>query len=100
EAVQELDRAIAAKPNDAGLYLARAQVRPQSDAAKRIADVDKAIALSPGNLQAYLFRADIYLAGRQIDRAVQALDAASKIAPDNLDIVRRRKYLLEDNHLY
>jgi tetratricopeptide (TPR) repeat protein len=100
EAVQEVDRAIAAMPNEASFYMDRAQVRPANDTAKRLADIDKAIARAPRPLQAYLLRADIYLAAKQVGQAIKALDDASKIAPADLNIVRRRKYLLEDNHLY
>jgi tetratricopeptide (TPR) repeat protein len=100
EAVVEMDRAIAAMPKEAAFYIARAQVRPDSEADKKFADIDKAIALSPRNPDFYLVRANIAIAAKQVDRAVKALDDASRIAPGNLDIVRQRKYFLEDNHLY
>jgi tetratricopeptide (TPR) repeat protein len=100
EAVQEVDHAIAAMPKEASFYMARAEVRPDKDTEKKLADIGKTIALSPRSLDAYLMRANILLEAKQVDRAVKALDDASKIVPNNLDIVRRRKYLLEDNHLY
>lgn len=98
EAVHELDLAIAAKP-EAGFYLARAEVRA-NDPDKSLADIDKALALDPHSLDAYLVRSTTYLAMKKVDLAIKALDDAAKIASNNLNVVRQRRRVLEDNHRY
>jgi tetratricopeptide (TPR) repeat protein len=98
EAVKELDLAIAAKPQ-VDFYLWRAQARGD-DTAKMLADIDKTLALDPHYLKAYLLRSSIYLAMKKVDQGIKALDDAAKVMPDNLNIVRSRRAILEDNHRY
>jgi tetratricopeptide (TPR) repeat protein len=99
EAVHELDMAMAVKPS-AELYVARAAVRADKEVDNKLADIDKALALDPHYFPAYLARADIYLGEGKADLGIKALDAAAKVAPNDLDIVRLRKLALEDNHQY
>lgn len=60
KAMPLFDRALAIKPT-ADVYLNRAQVRPDSDKAGRLADVDAALKLEPDNSDALLQKA-FYLA--------------------------------------
>jgi tetratricopeptide (TPR) repeat protein len=83
EAIRELDRAIALKPDDAQAYLDRGNL--QVDArryAEAIRDYGQAIALKPDYTAAWCNRGNCYSSAGRPDEALRDLDRAIALKPD------------------
>jgi tetratricopeptide (TPR) repeat protein len=81
DAMKAFDRALAIKP-EAYIYLNRAQSRPFTDYAGRLADLDAALRLEPKNPDAMAEKAEQLAATGDLKGALQLYDQAIKVAPD------------------
>lgn len=89
EALAEFDRALAIKP-DAYVYLNRAEIRPASDVAGRIADLDMAIKLDPQMPEASVAKADLLMKQGKFAEAIGLYDKAVASSPKDATILTRR----------
>ena len=96
DAMAAFDRAIATKP-EAFIYLNRAQSRPFSDYAGRLADLDAALKLEPDNAAVLSEKAEQLAATGSLREALSLYDRVRKIEPDNGYLAVRRAILLYKN---
>jgi tetratricopeptide (TPR) repeat protein len=92
DAMKAFDAALAIKP-EAFIYLNRAQARPFTDKAGRLADLDAALKLDPKNPDAIAEKAEQLAADGHYKGARQLYDDAIKAAPDE-DYYRLRRAVL------
>jgi tetratricopeptide (TPR) repeat protein len=85
-AIDGLTAKIAAQPEDATLYAARAAAYYEMEGYdEAIADMAKAMMIDSSNLQYHFLLADIYLNYYKSQQAVQTLERAVQIAPNNVE---------------
>ena len=82
EAMKAFDQALAIKPA-AYIYINRAQVRPRSDRAGRLADLEQSLKLDPDNPDALAETAELVAASGDFKQAAALYERAAKDAPDN-----------------
>jgi tetratricopeptide (TPR) repeat protein len=89
DAMRQLDRAIAIKP-EAYIYVNRSHVRTPEDMAGRNADIEAALKLDPKSSDALIAKADLQQEGGNYVAAIRTLSAALTLAPDNGSILVQR----------
>ena len=82
KAMRALDRALAIKPA-AYIYMNRADVRPKSDVAARMADLDLALKLEPNNVEALVAKADLLQDKGDNSGALALLQNVTTKTPDD-----------------
>jgi tetratricopeptide (TPR) repeat protein len=80
--MKAFDRALAIKP-ESYIYVNRAQSRPFTDYAGRLADLDAALKLEPDNVDAIAEKAEQLAAGGDLKGALQLYDQVIKLSPDS-----------------
>lgn len=93
EAMKAFDTAIAIKP-DAIVYLNRAQSRPFTDRAGRIADLDIALRLDPTNTDVLAEKAEQLVVDGDLNGAKKIYDKVVEARPDAKSYLVRRAVLL------
>jgi tetratricopeptide (TPR) repeat protein len=93
KAMQAFDRAIAVKP-EAYIYVNRAQSRPFTDSAGRLADLNEALKLDPDNADALTEKAEQLQVAGDLKGALAIYDRVVRVAPDNGYLTLRRAVLL------
>ncbi len=86
------DRAIAIEPA-AYIYLNRANARPLTARAERLADLDRALAMEPTMTEALQTKVDLQLGMGDTAAARTTLDAAIAAVPTDMTLVHRRGIL-------
>jgi len=82
KALKAFDEALAIKP-EAYVYINRAEVRPRSDRAGRIADLEQSLKLDPTNADALEEEAELVALNGDFKQAATLYGRAAKDAPDN-----------------
>lgn len=91
EALRDLSTALEYDDNDARYYLQRANVYYQLDRLDdAIADITRLVELVPQIPEPYLYRAGYYMWNGEYKKALDDLDMAAVMDPDNLDVRQRR----------
>ena len=93
EAMNAFDAALAMKP-EAFVYVNRAQARPFTDKAGRLADLDAALKLEPNNRDALAEKAEQLAVDGDSKGALQLYDQVIKAVPDEKHYRTRRAALL------
>jgi tetratricopeptide (TPR) repeat protein len=93
EAMKAFDQAIAIKPA-AYVYINRAQSRPFSDKAGRLADLDAALKIEPENSDVLAEKAEQLAADGDLKGALAIYDQVTKVQPDSEFYAERRAILL------
>jgi len=93
KAMKAFDRAIAIKPQGY-IYLNRAQSRPFSDYAGRLADLDEALKIEPDNPYTLAEKAEQLAVTGDIVGALQLYDKAVRFAPDDRQLATGRAIAL------
>lgn len=93
EAMAAFDRALAVEP-EAYVYVNRAQARPTSDSAGRLADLDAALKLEPDNVDAMLVKAEQLQGGEDLKGALALYERAAALKPDNEHLTVTKAILL------
>jgi tetratricopeptide (TPR) repeat protein len=89
EAMSEFDRALAIGP-EAYMYVNRAGIRPETDAAGRLADADAALRLDPQMTEALEIKASVFERQHNYPDAIAQLSQAMHVAPDDAGLMARR----------
>ena len=90
EAGEDIDRMIIEYPEDAELYIARADVeREMGHIDLALTDLDEAIKLSPSSINAYLLRGDIYLIQGKKMLAKADFEKALRLGVPSAQLVER-----------
>ncbi|KXO88503.1 hypothetical protein AXK56_11110 [Tsukamurella pulmonis] len=82
-AVQAIDRALAAEPENAGLHVARSQMTVEVQPTWALASAHRAIALEPENPDAHVAAGSALITLKRIKEARAALTRALAIDPDH-----------------
>lgn len=93
DAMKAFDRALAIKP-EAYVYLNRAQSRPFTDKAGRMADLDAALKLEPANSDALAEKAEELVSDGDYKGALQFYDQVVKAEADNSYYKLRRAVVM------
>lgn len=97
EAAKAFDRALAAAPNDAGLWTDIADFRRSTgDTAGAIAAADRAVALGPRSVEALRLRGELTRSQYGLAAAMPWFDRALEIDPANLAVLIERAATLGD----
>jgi tetratricopeptide (TPR) repeat protein len=100
EAIKEYDASISIKPSF-NAYLFRAQARPDTEKDKILADINAALKLSaPKDATAWCFVALAYNRAHEPKLAVDAINRAINLNPDNPQLRLQRIGIYQDNHQY
>ena len=89
DAMREFDRALTGGPQ-AYIYYNRAEIRPASDLAGRLADANAALALEPDMTLALQLKADVLEQQHNYAGAITALSDAIRVSPTDADVFARR----------
>ena len=92
EALEVINKLLVENPDDATLYVARADVEREMEHVElALVDLEQAIRLSPSLIDAYLLRGDIYLLQKKKGLAKTDFEKAISLGVPQSDLYERLK---------
>lgn len=99
QTINDLGAKIAADPQNADLYITRAEFRENSDPRDALVDYGRAINVRPSDANAYQRRGELYSQLQQYYAAIEDFSKVIELAPGNIKtlLARGRLYLLKND---